>query len=223
MSLQPLAGLDLFNYLLDYRVLVCRSCRTGVAPTHLKTHLWTKHRQHFRTQAALGEWIQQQLLNTLPSPPLDPFVEDIQLPPFRAKPQPALQVSYGYGCRHCTFVCKDLDTSSRHFARDHAPFRRQRGRPRQERDKGYFQDGTPWERAWYQRFFRAAVPKNSCFRVETPQPISQSADRSIWPYEADPASYIATEVLSQLTCLEAEHAAQQSIVTASAAKSQVSP
>lgn len=47
--------MDILNYLEDYRVIVSLPCATGIAPQHLTTYLWSRHRHthgHFSSRPA---------------------------------------------------------------------------------------------------------------------------------------------------------------------------
>jgi hypothetical protein len=44
-STSDVRSIYLFEYLHEYKVLVCRPCATGVVPAHLVSHLY-KHQRH---------------------------------------------------------------------------------------------------------------------------------------------------------------------------------
>ena len=95
--------LDLFYLLLEQRILVCRSCKAGVAPRHLVTHIRAHHRglySAFRTKQSAIEWVQDRLLPSLPCALLDPVIESIPVPPADAKAFPVLKVHVSYGCMY---------------------------------------------------------------------------------------------------------------------------
>jgi len=109
--------LDLFYLLLEQRVLVCRSCKAGVAPRHLVTHIRAHHRglySAFQTKQSAIEWVQVRRLPSLPCALLDPTVESIHVPPADTKAFPVLKVHVGYGCRYCPAVSKREDEISKH-------------------------------------------------------------------------------------------------------------
>jgi len=46
-STSDIRSMDLFEYLQEYRVLVCRPCATGVVPAHLVGHLYKNQRHEY--------------------------------------------------------------------------------------------------------------------------------------------------------------------------------
>lgn len=60
--------MDLFVYLEEYRVVVCRSCATGIIPKYLVTHIWAHHRARDRAFGArrmVQREIEEQLRPTV--------------------------------------------------------------------------------------------------------------------------------------------------------------
>jgi hypothetical protein len=155
--------LDLFHLLLEQRILVCRSCKAGVAPRHLVTHIRAHHRGlylEFQTKKSAIEWVQDRLLPSLPCALLDPVVESIPVPLADAKAFPVLKIHVGYRCTYCPAVSKREDEIRKHFNACHAPIRRgrgwaianSRGMMQKSLNREHFGNQPPYLPASYQRF-----------------------------------------------------------------------
>lgn len=215
MSTEDRTKPGLFHFLLEQRVLICKSCAAGVVPKHLKTHIRTHHRHYssdFRTKRSTTDWVQNVLLPSLSRKPLDPLIEDLPIPAPGEEALPALRVHSGYGCTHCHFVTKREDNASRHYNARHAPVRRgpgavsqAKGALRQRLDREHFGEQPPYVPAFYQRLFTAGVEGSVSFRVRKPADVKDS----LWPEgEQDrtgpgDGEVVADAVLNRLAALEA--------------------
>jgi hypothetical protein len=178
--------LDLFHLLLEQRILVCRSCKAGVAPRHLVTQIRAHHRglySAFQTKQSSIEWVQDRLLPSLPCALLDPVVESIPVPPADAKAFPVLKVHVGYGCTYCPAVSKSEDQIRKHYNARHASVRRgrggavanSRGMMQKRLNREHYGDQPLYPPASYQRFFTAGVKGSICFRITAPERPAQGA------------------------------------------------
>jgi hypothetical protein len=230
--------MDLFYYIREYRVLACRRCSAGIAPTHLVTHVYEQHRgyiQEFSSRKTIAQWIEVQLLPSLSHGLVDPATEALVFPPTDADPLPVLKVFAGTGCNHCPFVTKSERVVRQHYNVHHAPIRRQRGgakstargQLRERLDREHFGEGISWSPASYQRLLNwTAKGTRQCFRVKlsvlglAPRRAQRRQEQASY---LDRGQYIANEVLETLAELEAVQSQQQNFISDCAAKSQVSP
>lgn len=231
----PLLPLELFDYLVPYRVIVCRPCAAGVVPSQLVTHIRKWHRildSRFRTPRSTAQWIEEILLPSLPSHPIDPGEETLLQPPTNSPPLASLSVLTGYGCSYCEYVSGAERTIRQHYNERHAKVRRHRGGahtthgPARDRtDREHYGERPPWQAVSYQRFFGAGgIKGNHCFRVQTVLPIGQEREQGCTqPEIRNQADYISSTVFAKLTRLEAAKAVPGSQISAPIVKSQVSP
>lgn len=177
--------MDLFNYLSNFRVLVCVPCGSGVPPAHLGTHLRTHHADHAEIQALKG-WpgrgvkkIVEQILNSYSI--LDPRNVAIEMPPPESPPVPGLRLYHGIQCSHCPYIrCgqKSKEKSMQNHSNLHRAIQRRRGgQPRVPQDAEDDIDAAPlWQEITCQRFF-ATGHQSSFFRVTTATPEVQGDQR----------------------------------------------
>lgn len=168
----------LFRFLVEQRVLVCKPCAAGVVPKHLVTHIRSNHRHcssDFRTKRSATDWVQNVLFPSLPRKPLDPFIDNLPVPPPDEEALPALKVHTGYGCTHWHFVTKREDNASKHYNLMHAPVRcgpgavsNANGALRQRLDRKHQGGQPPYVPAFYQRLFTAGAAGRVSFRVKVP-------------------------------------------------------
>lgn len=207
------AARDLFEYLVPYRLIICRVCRAGIPPTYLVRHIQTYHVTYspaFKTPRSTTKWVAEVLLPGLPTCPLDPLREAVVYPPIDGPPLPGLAISNGYGCNLCSYVRSTERQLKAHFNATHATRRRGRGGPRPTaaalRDRllrEHYGETPPWHPAAYQRFYNATVKDVRYFRVQLPkrdltkvgQRLAQKTRR------ISCSSHIASKVFHQLACV----------------------
>jgi hypothetical protein len=111
--------MDLFLYNPTYYVWICTAprCQYAVTPSTLLTHLCTHHGSHLTTatyplrEAALGAMLQQ--------PWADPAWEPVRQPAAGDPPVLGLPVYQGYGCPHCLYITRTLDSMEKHRRAEH--------------------------------------------------------------------------------------------------------
>jgi hypothetical protein len=111
--------MDLFLYNPTYHVWICMAprCQYAVTPSTLLTHLRTRHGSHPTAatyplrEAALGAMLQQ--------PWADPAREPVRQPATGNPPVPGLPVYQGYGCPHCLYIARTLDSMEKHRRVEH--------------------------------------------------------------------------------------------------------
>lgn len=231
---QP-APQELFGYLLPYRVLACRLCETGIPLSQLVSHIRAWHRGFhacFKTPQSTTQWVNEQLLLSLPSRPISPFEEAVLHPPYTSLPLSLLKVFTGHGCSHCEYVCKAESDMRQHYNESHAKIRQRRGGvyttpglARDRADRQHYGDQVPWRVVSYQRFYKVGGIKGQrCFRVQAFLPPDQEKDERCLAGEAqNQADRISSAVFAKLTHLQGSESVPGSQILALVVKSQVSP
>lgn len=159
--------MDIFEYLPDYQILICKPCQYAVSPSRFVGHVWSRHRNvaGFQSKkeivAALAMAKRDYLWKNAGS-------ESISVPPAKSRPFPLLPIHKGYRCLRCTHVCTSQKSISAHVNGEHADLRRSRGQhtlaQRQEN-----QVHPRWEATFCQRFF-VSGPQSSYFCISPPAP-----------------------------------------------------
>lgn len=132
--------MDLFTFLPQYQVLVCKSCACAVAPLHLASHIKKEHAREATRDAGLD------FAKSRASRPaitlakhlqgkydiLDPRTHEIPRPSPTDPPLPELKLFRGYQCTRCEYVLSKSKSSQesmkRHFGK-HRLLARRKGRP----------------------------------------------------------------------------------------------
>jgi hypothetical protein len=172
-------ALDLFHFLAEQRILVCRACKAGVVPQHLLTRIRAHHRRlypEFQTKRSTTEWVQDRLLTSLLSELLNPLSESIPVPPPDTKAFSTIKLHAGYGCTHCTVASKHEEDIRRHYNICHAEVRcgrsgavpNSRGVMQKRLNSEHYGDRPPCQPAFYQRLFTTGVEGSICFQVDPP-------------------------------------------------------
>lgn len=99
--------MDVLAHIPEFRVVVCKLCKTAVHPSTLSTHLRRSHLRLFSASVSRDQ-IQIYVRSTLPSLSehsfLDPRNESIITSTPDQTPIPQLRISSGYGCSYCPLV-----------------------------------------------------------------------------------------------------------------------
>ena len=228
------SAMDIFELLLDHRMVVCKLCETGIYPSVLPKHIRNVHPRHAsqpRRELAIFE--KETLPYLLGQALVDPHHEEVMLPDGEPSPLPYLRIHDGFGCNHCPLVSKTVGVLDRHYNRTHAPVRRGRGaltggttRAARERLALLrYGETSPWRPVKFQRFFRSG-PGSACFRVACPGQGSLGealiepkgltvGDRS--------SSCVVDTVFQSLAVLEAQHAEGRFTSQRNLIPTQVSP
>ncbi|KAL3446300.1 hypothetical protein BJX65DRAFT_308999 [Aspergillus insuetus] len=111
--------MDLFLYNPTYHLWICTAprCQYAVTPSTLLTHLRTCHGSH-PTMATLP-LREAALAAMLQRPWADPAREPGRQPPAGDPPVPGLPVYQGYGCLHCAYIARALDSTKKHRRVEH--------------------------------------------------------------------------------------------------------
>ena len=159
--------MDLFEYLEEFQVLVCRSCAYAVPPTHVKTHLSKWHKQRCKELHAVGGpgKIAQQLLRREDKPLRDPLREPVDIPTPDRDAIPLLAIHSGLQCNHCPRVTTSPGKMSRHIGADHTTPKRAPGRPTKRGRKGW--SNADWHPVSCQKIFLSG-PQSMFFAVVSP-------------------------------------------------------
>jgi hypothetical protein len=105
--------MDPVQYLPEYQVLICKSCRHALQPDHIATHFRSKEHRMSREEsrrmaAACRQW-----------PLLDSYTQPI-MPTSVVHPIDHLPIFRdGLACQHCRYVCRSKEVMKRHQRRDH--------------------------------------------------------------------------------------------------------
>lgn len=123
--------MDLFEYLSDYKVLVCRLCRYAVPPSWLQSHLQRRHKEdHDDLRGKSGPAnVARKLLSRIDMPLLDPSRDPVALPAPDSDPIPYLEVQTGNKCLECCKILTDTKGIVKHLREAHNIVRRGPGRP----------------------------------------------------------------------------------------------
>ena len=143
--------MDLFEYLPQYQVLVCKSCHYAVSPLHLHQHLPKQHRDiaSCRTKKDI-----QAVLRIVTSAYdlKDPACESMRFPPSNSPPLPHLLLREGFRCLECSYANCRSKSMSAHVNKQHQHLRRRRGKPTAlQREEN--RTRPRWEAVFCQRFF----------------------------------------------------------------------
>jgi len=168
--------MDLFHLLPEYRLLICKRCRSGVIASRIVTHLKSHDIEHkVRTQAV--QW----------ATPLDIIATEAELLEFRAPehlvprvPHIAVEKANGCRCRYdddCKMVTRNEKRMREHLRTRHGwNAGRGRGQPRREQRAN---EDRPWRSGvWYQQFFRGGVG-SEYFEVLPPVPVEAPAPTAL--------------------------------------------
>jgi hypothetical protein len=124
-------AMDLFQYLSEYKVLVCRLCKYAVPPSWLQSHLQRRHKEDhddLRSQSGPAD-VARELLSRIDMPLLDPRRESVTLPAPDSDPIPFLEVQLGNKCSECFKILTDTKGIVRHLREAHNIVRRGPSRP----------------------------------------------------------------------------------------------
>lgn len=199
--------MDIFDYQEEYGVLICKRCAFAVAPSHLRSHIATKHledaRYACRLEPALAnatrpaDALAAYLQTTFNI--LDPRTVKIQRPPPEAAPILGLRVYQGFQCSRCDFVRTATkwgeEAMQRHF-NIHRVVPRKPGAPKKKIAKTPGEDDGPmFQKVYCQRFF-ASRHQSSYFTVSVSAE-SKERKRSAPVEEADVVQGLLDEELER--------------------------
>lgn len=228
--------MDILEYLPQYRIVLCKLCKSAIHPSALPKHCRKAHgRRHLTlfSNSNDGSFEKETLPALLEQSLLDPRIEPLPLPQTECEPFVHLRVEDGFGCNYCTLVSKTVSVLRKHYNVEHAPLRRSRGGQkssgsravRETLEREHFGGQTPWKAVKFQRFFRKG-PGSAGFRVKhcIDQPLGTDGRtdlQAVGHVENHDAG--TEEVFRKLAMLEEQHAHATSVFQDNPAKTQVSP
>jgi hypothetical protein len=109
--------MDILEYLPQYRIVLCKLCKSAIHPSALPKHC---QKAHGRCHSTLFSNRTNELF-------LDPRVESLPLPQTECEPFVHLRVEDGFGCNYYTLVSKIVSVLREHYNVEHALLRRSRG------------------------------------------------------------------------------------------------
>lgn len=148
--------MEVFKFLPDFRVVVCKLYRSAIYPLAVGTHLRRSHAQYNSSLASKSQiqtFLNEMLLKIMEFPLLNPRNEPVILPGLEQIPLPHLRIYDGFGCSYCSVVSQAVDKIRSHYNIAHAPQRRSRGRRKcsgsravhKQLEREHLGDKPPWE------------------------------------------------------------------------------
>ena len=117
-------------YLPQYRVVLCKLCKSAIHPSALPEHCQKAHARRNSTLFRIKDnetFAKEKLPALLEQSLLDPRKESVPLPQTECEPFVHLRIEDGFGCNYCTLVSKTVSVLRKHYNVEHAPLRRGRG------------------------------------------------------------------------------------------------
>lgn len=189
--------MEIFEYLPDYQVLICKPCRYAVTPSRFQRHVRTHHgyTAGFRTHREIRATRAIIETNYVWK---DPDHEPIPVPPPDTPPIPSLPLVSGFSCLGCSYICGTSNSIRLHVSQKHLELRRPCGRPtavQLEANRSQLR----WEPTFCQRFF-VHGPQSSYFRVlPAASPDHLLADRRSQPPDVlSPTDSMRAQIEEQL-------------------------
>lgn len=99
--LRLLLDMDVFEFLPDFRVVVCKLCQSAVYPSAISTHLRRSHARYNSSSVSkkhIRTFINETPPKLLEMSLLDPRSEPVIVPTIDQTPLPHLHVYNGFGC-----------------------------------------------------------------------------------------------------------------------------
>jgi len=173
--------MDLFEYLPNQKVLVCRPCRIGVPPKSLKSHMQSKHRQdHNDLRGRNGPSSVARELRLRGAMPLcDPSLNPIALPHPNSDAIASLELHQGFQCLRCPQILGCTKGITQHLRTKHSIVRQGPGRP----SNASRRSPNDWSPVTCQRLF-ASGHQSKYFAVLAPEETRKrqaAADRGARP------------------------------------------
>jgi hypothetical protein len=149
-----LSEMDVFEFLPNFRVTVCKLCQSAIYPSAIGTHL---RRSHARYNSSLASKLQIWTFTNEILPRLIEFSlldlrnEPVIVPAIEQTPLPYLRVYNGFSYSYCSVVSQAVDKMRSHYNIAHAPERRSRSghkcsgsrAVRNQLEREHFRDKAP--------------------------------------------------------------------------------
>jgi hypothetical protein len=148
--------MDVLEFLLEFRVIVCKLCQGAIRPSAVDTHLRRVHARCNSSPASekqTRKFTDEILPKLMETPLLDPRNEPVILPTIEQTPLPHLRIYDGFGCSYCSLVSQAVHVMRNHYNITHALEGRSRGgrkcsgsrAVRELLESAHFGEKLPWE------------------------------------------------------------------------------
>ena len=222
--------MDLFVYMPEYKILICRKCKFAVPPSALKSHLERTHKgDHLDLRERGGPAaVVQEILSREDMPLLDPRQEKLAIPRHKIDAIPFLHLHSGHQCTICPQILCSIKGIGRHMRIAHGIIRRGPGRPSLTSQQRH-QD---WTTVTCQRlfgslhqsnYFAVYSPEETKARIATARKAQGGENGSLHDIRPATEEVVRAELFGQLAVHREQHRATSSIVAKEIDKTEASP